>query len=297
MSALRAIPVALLLALAPLLGACAAPSPTPTSTPTPQLADAEALFGTTVLREGSQRISFLLVTGQDIVRAPSATVTATHLEGDGKTVTAETTFHGWPFGVRGAYSGDIAFDRPGRWQLDIVAADDAVAPARAVVEVAEESRVVDVGALPPFANNRTLEDVEDIAELTSDPTPDPQLYTTTIGEAVISDKPSLIVFATPALCTSPTCGPQVDTVSEVREEFGEQANFIHVEVYDNPADIQGDLTRAVYSPLVERWGFTSIPHWTNESWVYLMGRDARIAARFEGYVTATELAEALRAAL
>ena len=86
-------------------------------------------------------------------------------------------------------------------------------------------------------------------------------------------------------------------MSEVREEFGEHANFIHVEVYDNPADIQGDLARAVYSPLVERWGFTSIPHWTNESWVYLLGRDARIAARFEGYVTATELAEALRAAL
>ena len=133
--------------------------------------------------------------------------------------------------------------------------------------------------------------------MTTDFTPDPELYQLTIPEAIISGKPTVIVFATPAFCTSPTCGPQVDTVAELKDLYWDEANFIHVELYDNPEEIQGDLDKAVLSSLVHDWGFSSIAHWFNESWTFLLGRDGRIAQRFEAFATLVELEEALLAAL
>ena len=134
-------------------------------------------------------------------------------------------------------------------------------------------------------------------ELTTDPTPDPDLYQLTIAEAVITGRPTVIVFATPAFCFSPTCGPQVDTVSELKDLHPGEANFIHVELYDNPSEIQGDLRRARFHDLVDIWGLSSIPDWFNESWTFVLGADGRIAQRFEGFASLEELDAALQAEL
>lgn len=279
------------LACAALAAACGSPA-APTPTPAPPAV--EVILATTDLREGAQRLAFLLVTDQDIVREPSASVAWAPVDDSSAVRTATASFREWPLGSRGAYATEIEFDRPGAWRLDLSV--DA-GSASVVVEVAAGSAIVDVGGLPPFAANKTLADVDRIEQLTSDPTPDPELYTHTIPQALIAGRPAVVVFATPALCTSPTCGPQVDTVSQLRERRPAEASFIHVEIYDNPADIQGDLANAVYSPLVEAWGFTTAPEWFNESWTYVLGADGRVAARFEGFATVEELDAALSAAL
>ena len=282
---------AVALACVALAAACASP---PAPTPTPAPPTVEAILATTDLRVGEQRLAFLLVTDQDIVREPTASVAAAPVDDPGAARTATASFREWPLGARGAYATEIDFDRPGRWRLDLSV---GAGSAAVVVEVAERSSIVDIGGLPPLAANKTLATVERIEQLTSDPTPDLELYTSTIPEALIAGRPAVVVFATPALCTSPTCGPQVDTVSRLRERRPAQAAFIHVEIYDNPADIQGDLANAVYSPLVDAWGFTSTPEWFNESWTYVLGADGRVTARFEGFVTLEELDTALAAAL
>ena len=282
---------AVALACVALAAACASP-PTPTPTPAPLVV--EAILVTTDLRMGEQRLAFLLVTDQDIVREPTASVAWAPVDDTAAARTATAAFREWPLGSRGAYATEIDFDRPGAWRLDLTVGTGS---ASVVVDVAAESAIVDVGGLPPFAANKTLANVDRIEQLTSDPTPDPELYTQTIPQALIAGRPAVVVFATPALCTSPTCGPQVDTVSQLRERRAAQAAFIHVEVYDNPADIQGDLANAVYSPLVDAWGFTTAPNWFNESWTYVLGADGRVAARFEGFATVEELDAALAAAL
>ena len=283
--------VAIALACAALAAACASP---PAPTPTPAPLNVRAILATTDLRVGEQRLAFLLVTDQDIVREPSASVRVAPENDPAAVRTATAHFREWPLGSRGAYATEINFDRPGAWQLDLSV---GAGSASIVVEVAAESAIVDIGGLPPFAANKTLANVDRIDQLTSDPTPDPELYTTTIPQALIAGRPAVVVFATPALCTSPTCGPQVDTVSELRERRAQDATFIHVEVYDNLADIQGDLANAVYSPLVDAWGFTTAPEWFNESWTYVLGADGRVTARFEGFATLEELDAALSAAL
>jgi hypothetical protein len=49
--------------------------------------------------------------------------------------------------------------------------------------------------------------------------------------------------------------------------------------------------------LVDKWGLSSIPHWFNESWTFVLGSDGRIAQRFEGFATLKEMEEALQAEL
>jgi predicted transcriptional regulator len=114
-----------------------------------------------------------------------------------------------------------------------------------------------------------------------------------VTEALFSGNPTVIVFAAPSFCTSPTCGPQVDTIVELKDAYLGEASFIHVEIYDNPDEIQGDLSRGVLSPFVNDWGLDSVPHYRNESWVFVLGRDGRITHRFEGYATFEELEVAL----
>ena len=77
----------------------------------------------------------------------------------------------------------------------------------------------------------------------------------------------------------------------------DEANFIHVEIYDNPDEIQGDLTRAMLSQPTQDWGISGLPDWFNESWTFVLDSDGRVSQRFEGFATLEELESALRSVL
>jgi thiol-disulfide isomerase/thioredoxin len=126
--------------------------------------------------------------------------------------------------------------------------------------------------------------------ITSDPGPDPDLYKADLAEAIGSGQPVAVAFSTPAFCKSATCGPQVDVLSELEDEYGAQAHFIHVEIFDNPAEVlqSGDLSIARESPLVEAWGLPSEP------WTFVINGDGKVVAKFEGFATRAELEEALQ---
>ena len=298
----RSLPVlaVLVLSLAVACGSAATTTQAPAASPHGAADGAiKPMLATTVLRVGAQRVAFLLATAQSLIMAPEASVTSVFLgEGEAPGETKQAAFHLWPYGVRGAYSTELTFDRPGPWRLDIeVEGPDGPAQARLPVEVAERVGVPEIGSIPPLSRNKTVHTAGGLEELTTDFTPDPDLYQLTIAEAVITGRPTVIVFATPAFCSSPTCGPQVDTVSELKDLHREEANFIHVELYDNPQEIQGDFNEAAFTGLVHEWGLSSIPHWFNESWTFVLGRDGRIAQRFEGFSTLDELETALGEAL
>ena len=287
-----------------------APASTPAPTPNPPPmteeasdADWEAILGTTVLRPGSQRVAFLLVGPKALITVPEVSVSTFFVSdagsADGPKETKSATFNQWPYGTRGSYTTDLSFDRPGHWRLEIEGDEGGGTMSRAIlqVEVTDGFSVVDIGSKAPASMNRTIENAAGLEELTSAHDPDPDLYTTTIANALDQGRPTMVVFSTPAFCTSATCGPQVETVSEVQGQYGDRASFIHVEVYDNPHEVQGDLDRAITSPIMDEWGLTSVPDWANESWVFVMDRNGQVTARFEAYSTATELEEALLQAL
>lgn len=274
----------------------AAPTPTPTPAPASASQDGEltAILATTVLRTGTQRVAFLLASGTALVRAPQATVRTSFLDGDAEGETATATFHEWPFGTRGSYVTPLAFPQAGMWRLDVEADGGAAALE---VRVDETSVVRDIGQIAPFSDTKTLQSAEgDLASITSHYRADPALYAVSIAESLFSGRPTVAVFASPAFCTTATCGPQVDTVSELRRAYPDAADYIHVEVYDNPQEIQGDLSLGRLSPHLAEWGIDQVSHYRNESWTFVIGTDARVAARFEGYAALAELEAALQSA-
>ena len=256
------------------------------------------ILATTVLEVGEQRVAFLLATPTGLVKGDSnVSITPVYLPDGAAVESVATRFHQWPYGVRGAFAADVDFDRPGMWRLDITAEGPDGGAGTVEIEVLEDSSVPFIGSAGPLSENKTLGSAGAIELITTDYTPDLSLYEVTIREAVESPLPAVVVFASPAFCTTATCGPQVDAVSELRESYAGQAHFIHVEIYDNPDEIQGDLDRARIAPTVDEWGLTSIPHWFNESWTFVLDSEGRVQDRFEGFATVVELEEALETTL
>jgi hypothetical protein len=82
------------------------------------------------------------------------------------------------------------------------------------------------------------------------------------------------------------CGPVVDVVDHVREEFeGSGVRFIHVEIY-----VGNDPSKGV-NRWVRQWNLPTEP------WTFLVGRDGRVKAKFEGAVSVGELRAAVRRTL
>ena len=258
------------------------------------------ILATKDLGVGENRVSFLLTSPRALIKAPSATVKSVNLSAPEAVVeTTEAGFFLWPFGSRGNYVTDLTFDQPGEWRLDVEVTeeDGSISRAEIPISVAERSHTPSVGDGPPTVNNKTARDVGVLTELTTRSTPDPDLYQHTVQEALDEGAPLVLVFASPALCTSPTCGPQVETVEELKDAYKGQASFIHVEVYDNPADIQGDLGRARYAPMVDDWGLSAQTGYLNESWVFIFDSDGTVASKYQGYASIEELTKGLDAVL
>ena len=285
-------------------------------TPAREGEELNAILATTVLETGPQRVAFLLTTQTGLVKDSSVMFTPVYLPDNRPGDEVATRFNEWPYGTRGTFVAEVDFDRAGTWRLDIAAEGaDATGWAAPEFEVLEASPVPALGAQAPLSDNKTLPTEllasapdpasnpelydefirEVLAPITTDYSPDESLYRITVREAVEGALPTVVVFASPAFCTTATCGPQVDTVSELRAKYDGQANFIHVEIYDNPDEIQGDLTKARISPVVDEWGLSQLPHWFNESWTFVLDSDGRVQARFEGFATLTELEESLLA--
>lgn len=140
---------------------------------------------------------------------------------------------------------------------------------------------------PPASRTPTLATTGGrLAPLTTARHPDRQLYTTSVAQALAAHEPFVVTFATPKFCTSRTCGPVVDVVSRVREQLaGTPVRFIHAEVY------RGNDPSKGYNRWLREWGLQSEP------WVFLVGRDGRIKAKFEGALSVAELRSAVEKTL
>ena len=181
----------------------------------------------------------------------------------------------------GVYAFYVDIPGPATYQLTIDAGElGELAPIGFVAT--EEPVQVAVGEEAPRSESRTLGDAA-LEDLTSDPTPEESFYEMTVAEAVESG-PSVLIFATPAWCTSQSCGPMLDQVQEVADDY-QDLNYVHVEVYENiHVTDRADL---VLVPTVEEWGLPSEP------WLYVTDDEGTVTAAFEGAVSDAELRAAL----
>ena len=184
--------------------------------------------------------------------------------------------------VRGLYRTTVTFDRPGTWGL-VARLSGQPASGVTLFSVVSESPVPDVGdsapeAVTPTGTEFALEDIS------SDSAPDPRFYELSLDEAIRSGKPTVVVFATPAFCTSATCGPTLDVVKSLAGGYP-GVNFVHVEVFTNLTAQNPDDLQVV--PAVEAWRLPSEP------WVFVIDEAGYVSERFEGTLAPEELQAAL----
>lgn len=188
--------------------------------------------------------------------------------------------------ARGVYTAELDFDRPGFYEVEVAAELDG-RPSRGTgaFEVIPEPLVPFPGDRAPRTENHVLGEpgVADEAidsRAATGGIPDPELHDTTIAAAIRAGRPALVVMATPVYCVSRFCGPVTDMVAELAEEYGDRAEFIHVEIWANFEE--GAVNRAAAD-----WLF----HEDNlmEPWVFLIGEDGRIAARWDNVATRAEI--------
>ena len=178
------------------------------------------------------------------------------------------------------------------WEVEITgtAGGEALEPVTATFNVLEESAGLDVGDPAPQSVQRVLADVADISEIDSSLNPVPGMHDRTIADAVASGRPTVIVFATPAFCTSQICGPAKEIVDDLYAAYGDRANFVHVEPYDLEKARSGQALEPI-PILTDDWRLVSEP------WTFVVDGQGVIAAKFDGIASYEELESALTAVL
>jgi hypothetical protein len=187
-------------------------------------------------------------------------------------------------GVTRIYVAHLSIPSPGRYWL-VAQPRGARIQGLGVVDVAARVSSPAVGAKAPRSQTPTLATAP-AAQITTSRPPDLPLLRYSVAGSLAAQRPFVVTFATPKFCTSRVCGPVVDVVEAVRRHFDRRGvRFIHVEVFTG-----NDPTRG-YNRWMRQWGLASEP------WVFLVGGDGRVKAKFEGSVSAAELAAAVRAKL
>jgi hypothetical protein len=238
---------------------------------------------------GHNRIPFAILGEAGPLRRPTAVVSLSLAGAPGATIRANATFHPWPLAQVGVYAVEVDLDRAGLWTIEAMTTleDGSSVTGLAQFEVREQSLSPSLGAPAPRTVNKTSADAADLRQISSDPDPDPDLYRLTVAQAIESGLPTIVSFATPAYCQTLTCGPQISVLSKMQDEYAGRVNFIHIEVFDNPAEMGGDITKGVLSPHLAEWGLISEP------FTFVLDAQGIVRAKFEGFVTQDELSLAV----
>ncbi|MBN1527573.1 MAG: hypothetical protein JW895_00815 [Thermoleophilaceae bacterium] len=187
------------------------------------------------------------------------------------------------------YVADIDFPKAGDYDVIGMARLDnrlvAALPVSGPTVVKKESTVANVGDPAPVIHTPTPADVGgDLTQIDTRQPPAKDLHEVDFAD-VVGKKPIVLLFATPLLCQSRVCGPVADITEEVRSERGDDADFIHMEVYkDNTVD-KG------FRPQLLAWGLRSEP------WLFTIDAQGEVAARLEGAFSVKELNAAVDAAV
>ncbi|HEV8683020.1 MAG TPA: hypothetical protein VGS09_09655 [Actinomycetota bacterium] len=193
-----------------------------------------------------------------------------------------------PAEARGVYRAEaVTFDRPGFYEVEVRAdlGEEDVRTASAAFEVVAEPAYPAPGDRAPRTENLIIgsdappEAIDSRAGLEGK-IPDPELHRTTIADAIRRGRPAVVVFATPVYCISQFCGPVTDMVAGLARDYRGVAEFIHVEIWRNFQE--QIVNRGAAEWLLRRGDLT-------EPWVFLIGPDGRILARWDNVATREEI--------
>jgi hypothetical protein len=181
------------------------------------------------------------------------------------------------------YVTDVNLDAPGEWRvIALVRNGNTLEGTRlASAVVGAFPKVPPVGAKAPAIHTPTAADVGGHLEKIDTRQPHDDMHDADLAD-VVGRKPVVLLFATPALCQSRTCGPVVDQAEQVKQQYGDRVAFIHMEIYND-----NDPNKGV-RPQVRAY------HLPSEPWLFVIDRDGRISSEIEGAFGLDELEAAVQ---
>ena len=192
---------------------------------------------------------------------------------------------------RGVYAANVAFDKPGFWGVAAVVDLGGPQEVKTAFKVLPKHAVPAPGDPAPATQNLTVnspgvapESIDSRASANT-PVPDADLHGTTVAQALTEKRPVVLVVSTPTYCVSLFCGPVTDMVADLAKTYATKARFIHIEVWK-------DYKAQQLNDAAKEW--IARGEDINEPWVFVIGSDGKISARFDNIVTKGDLEPLLK---
>ncbi len=224
-----------------------------------------------------------LCQAEAIQSAPGIGPEVNHAHGNG-----ETHIHGGEDDNRVGYFVQVDFARAGAWGLAVEAIlkNGTKGTASVGFFVAEKPGVLAPGQAAFKSDNLTKADVAKIAEIDSGDPPN-DMHDVKIKDALAAGRPLVVVFSTPAFCTSRFCGPVNQEVEALQADYKDRVDFVHIEIWR-------DRQKNEFNPTAKEWLLRGDGNLI-EPYVYVIGKDGVIYDRFEGPVARNIMEPAVKA--
>lgn len=192
---------------------------------------------------------------------------------------SDAPFYGDNLGAAGVYVGRATFDTAGQWGVEATVTEPGfpTESKRIALTILEKDPSPAVGTQAPRTKISTLKDVGgDRTKICSALDDDRELHRLGIDEAVTNGKPTVILFATPRFCHTSTCGPNLQVMLSIAQNYSDRANFVHVEVYKNFETFE-------VVDAMREWNFETEP------WLIFVDGNGKIVKKYEGGITSKEI--------
>ena len=172
----------------------------------------------------------------------------------------------------------VDLKEPGTYIISLLNADAAGAAFQ--VTPASDVAIPTVGSPLPAIDTPTTQNARGITPIcTRKPEPCP-LHDVNLRDALTMGKPVVYLLGTPAYCQTGTCTPALDALLAAHKSFGDQAIFIHAEVYS-------DNTATVSAPAVTAHKMTFEPA------LFITDAKGKLVERLDAIFDSSEVLDAL----
>jgi hypothetical protein len=215
-----------------------------------------------------QRIAFALADGPKFASGPPAKLAF----GQGQTLgpPVDTVLHarGLPKG-RGIYTADVTLPQAGAWTGVVKVRQNGKARNTGLAFQVQDQPAAPVAGQPaPRAPSPTVSNPMGVDPICTRNPPCP-LHQVSLSDVIGAGKLVAALFATPALCQSRYCGPVLDDLLTLTDQYQDRITFVHTEIYTN---LQGnDLV-----PTVKAWGIQTEP------WLFGIDGSGTVVSRLDG---------------
>jgi hypothetical protein len=215
-----------------------------------------------------QRIAFALAEGPKYASGPPAKLAYGRTRKLGAAVDAVLHSRGLPK-RRGIYTAEVTLPQAGPWRGVVqIRKGGKRQNASLAFQVQEQAKAPVAGTPAPRAASPTTANPLGVDPICTRNPPCP-LHGVSLDAVVGAGKPVAVMLATPALCQSRYCGPVLDDLLTLTDQYQDRITFVHSEIYTN---LSGNETTST----VQAWGIETEP------WLFGVDATGNVVARLDG---------------